>query len=104
MNVNGGADSTFGVRAFTSERVERPSAVSGRSCRRARHGVDDLRGDEVHVARDSYDWQFMPIAGQTFTDSGTTAVHGAPPDVTPPVVTVDSAVPSTLGANDASTR
>ena len=26
----------------------------------------------------SYDWQFVPIAGQTFTDSGTGAVHGAP--------------------------
>lgn len=26
----------------------------------------------------SYDWQFVPIAGQTFTDSGTVAVHGAP--------------------------
>jgi len=23
----------------------------------------------------SYDWQFVPIAGQTFTDSGTTACH-----------------------------
>ena len=26
----------------------------------------------------SYDWQFIPISGQTFTDSGTQAVHGAP--------------------------
>jgi hypothetical protein len=33
----------------------------------------------------SYDWQFVPIAGQTFTDSGTASVHGAPgaPTVTP---------------------
>ena len=31
----------------------------------------------------SYDWQFIPISGQTFTDSGTQAVHG-PPDSTPP--------------------
>ena len=23
----------------------------------------------------SYDWQFIPIAGQTFTDSGTQACH-----------------------------
>jgi len=23
----------------------------------------------------SYDWQFVPIAGQTFTDSGTTGCH-----------------------------
>jgi hypothetical protein len=23
----------------------------------------------------SYDWQFVPVAGQTFADSGTTACH-----------------------------
>ncbi len=27
----------------------------------------------------SYDWEFFPIAGQTFTDSGTGTVHDAPP-------------------------
>ena len=27
----------------------------------------------------TYDWKFLPIAGSTFTDSGTAAVHGAPP-------------------------
>ena len=26
----------------------------------------------------SYDWQFVPQAGKTFTDSGTAACHGAP--------------------------
>ncbi len=26
----------------------------------------------------SYDWQFIPISGQTFTDSGTASVHAAP--------------------------
>jgi acid phosphatase type 7 len=32
----------------------------------------------------SYDWQFVPEAGKTFTDSGTTACHGATADTTPP--------------------
>ena len=27
----------------------------------------------------SYDWKFLPVAGSTFTDSGTQAVHDAPP-------------------------
>jgi hypothetical protein len=27
----------------------------------------------------SYDWTFLPIPGQTFTDSGTTACHGSAP-------------------------
>jgi hypothetical protein len=26
----------------------------------------------------SYSWQFVPIAGQTFTDSGTEVCHGRP--------------------------
>src|SRR2546430_2998365 len=29
----------------------------------------------------SYSWQFVPVAGKTFTDSGTTACHGARPTV-----------------------
>lgn len=31
----------------------------------------------------SYDWQFVPVAGQTFTDSGTTACHAGPTVVKP---------------------
>jgi chitodextrinase len=32
----------------------------------------------------SYDWQFVPRSGSTFTDSGTTACHGSTGDSTPP--------------------
>lgn len=32
----------------------------------------------------SYDWQFIPEAGKTFTDSGSTACHGATSDTSPP--------------------
>ena len=32
----------------------------------------------------SYEWQFVPISGQTFTDSGTTACHGASSDTQAP--------------------
>ena len=31
-----------------------------------------------------YDWEFLPQAGKTFTDTGTTACHGRPSSVTPP--------------------
>ncbi|MGZ4314754.1 MAG: fibronectin type III domain-containing protein [Gaiellaceae bacterium] len=34
----------------------------------------------LHAA--SYDWQFVPVAGSTFTDSGSQVVHGAPPTTT----------------------
>jgi hypothetical protein len=33
---------------------------------------------------DRYDWQFVPEAGRTFTDAGTTACHGAPNAPPPP--------------------
>jgi len=39
---------------------------------------------ELTLHSTSYDWNFVPEAGQTFTDSGTTACHGATSDTTPP--------------------
>jgi len=39
---------------------------------------------EITLHPTSYDWQFVPEAGQTFTDSGTTACHGPSSDTTPP--------------------
>jgi chitodextrinase len=39
---------------------------------------------EITLHPTSYDWQFVPEAGQTFTDSGTTACHGPTSDTTPP--------------------
>jgi hypothetical protein len=30
----------------------------------------------------SYDWSFLPVAGQTFTDSGTASCHALPPPTT----------------------
>jgi hypothetical protein len=32
----------------------------------------------------SYDWRFVPEAGRTFTDSGSTSCHGPPPKPPPP--------------------
>jgi hypothetical protein len=33
---------------------------------------------KLYLYDDSYAWKFIPVAGQTFTDSGSTACHGAP--------------------------
>ncbi len=38
----------------------------------------------------TYDWKFLPMDGQTFTDSGTASVHPAPPQSHAPVATDDS--------------
>ncbi len=39
---------------------------------------------ELTLHPTSYDWQFVPQAGQSFTDTGTTSCHGSTSDVTPP--------------------
>jgi len=39
---------------------------------------------KLYLYDDSYAWKFVPVAGQTFTDSGSTACHGPP---APPVAT-----------------
>jgi chitodextrinase len=39
---------------------------------------------ELTLHPTSYDWSFVPEAGKTFTDSGTTACHGGTSDTTPP--------------------
>jgi PKD repeat protein len=42
---------------------------------------------KMTLRANGYDWQFIPIAGQTFTDQGTASCHGAPgqpPPNTPP--------------------
>ena len=80
MAPNGTADPTFGVRQFTvgtggaaaqsfgtalpTSQVRSPSQT---------YGVMKLT---LHAT--TYDWLFLPIAGTTFTDSGTGSVHAAP--------------------------
>jgi PKD repeat protein len=39
---------------------------------------------KVTLRPDSYDWEFIPIAGNTFRDSGTGGCHGKPGDAPPP--------------------
>ena len=53
-----------------------------------------MPGSEVRIAAtfgvlkltlhpDSYDWEFIPEAGKTLTDSGNSACHDAPPPLPP---------------------
>lgn len=75
----GDADLRFGLRQFTvgtggrshqSFRAPLPNSEvrNGRT-----YGVLKLK---LHP--DRYDWRFVPVKGQTFTDSGTAGCHGAP--------------------------
>lgn len=88
---NGVADPLFGVRQFTigtgGRSLEVLTTVAPNSEARGKsYGILKLT---LHPT--SYDWQFVPIGtpGNKFTDSGTTACHGAP-DRTGPVVSVTS--------------
>jgi hypothetical protein len=80
MDAAGQPDATYGVREIiagtggaagqTLGTIEPTSVVQNTDT----YGVLKL---VLHPS--SYDWQFIPQAGKTFTDSGTSAVHGPPP-------------------------
>ena len=76
----GDADPDFGLRQFTvgtggrSHQLFKTVLPNSEVRNGGTYGVIKLG---LHP--DSYDWQFVPEAGKTFTDSGSTACHGAPP-------------------------
>ncbi|MFY9588106.1 MAG: LamG-like jellyroll fold domain-containing protein [Actinomycetota bacterium] len=52
----------------------------------------------------SYDWRFVPVtAGALPNEFGTVAVHGPPPDTTPPVVDITGVNPPALQFDEPST-
>ena len=53
--------------------------ITGSEVRSATHGALKLT---LHAG--GYDWEFVPVAGSTFTDAGTDTCGAAPPDTTPP--------------------
>ena len=76
QNPSGAADSARGIREFvvgTGGASLRPFAtIKANSEKRNAdtHGVLKLTLNPT-----SYDWQFVPVAGKTFTDSGSTSFH-----------------------------
>jgi hypothetical protein len=79
MNASGAADTAFGIReivvgtggASAHGFVSSPSTSQVRNSGTA--GVLQLT-----LRPTSFDWRFVPVAGKTFTDTGTQAVHGKP--------------------------
>lgn len=84
-NANGARDDAYGIRQFVVGTGGIPLTGFGttRGTSEARnnttHGVLKLT---LHAA--SYDWEFVPISGGSFAESGTASTHGTPP---PPAVT-----------------
>ena len=79
MNAAGATDLAYGVRQFVVGTGGVPLGGLGspwpasQESSATSHGVIKFT---LHAS--SYDWQFIPIAGDTFTDSGTFSTHEAP--------------------------
>ena len=75
----GRADAAFGIRQFVVGTGGRPprgmsSTAPNSQMFAATHGVLKLT-----LRAGGYDWAFVPIAGKTFTDSGSGSTHAPPP-------------------------
>ena len=77
QNPNGNMDLVHGIREFvvgtggeTLMSFDAAPAANSEVRNSTTHGVIQFT---LHAT--SYDWQFIPVAGQTFTDSGTQACH-----------------------------
>ena len=96
----GRADEAFGIRQFVVGTGGRPPEGRSSTAHNSQvfattHGVLKLT-----LRADGYDWAFVPIAGKTFSDSGSGTPHSAPPTRTRKAFTatgdswVDQAYPS----------
>jgi hypothetical protein len=86
QDPDGKADAVFGLRQITAGTGGRSNYNFGTPIANS-----DVRGRPFGVlkmilADTSYSWEFTPIAGQTFTDFGSSSCHGAPgtPPTLPP--------------------
>jgi hypothetical protein len=88
----GTADSEFGITQFVvgtggaPTRAMSAAAANSESFNGSTWGVLKLT-----LGTSSYGWQFVPVAGKTFTDTGTGVIHGQPPGPPPPPPTVSNA-------------
>jgi hypothetical protein len=106
MKADGTADPQYGVREFIVGSGGIGGATLGTNVYPTSEALDGVtRGVlKLYLYDDSYAWRFIPIAGETFTDSGSTACHGAPGStggVSASLSTV-SASPTTLTASNGS--
>ena len=83
---DGTADAVFGLRQITVGTGGRSNYSFGTPVTNS-----DVRGRPYGVLKmilqdTSYSWEFTPVAGQTFTDAGSSSCHGAPgtPPTLPP--------------------
>jgi hypothetical protein len=79
IKPDGSPDAAFGIRQI----IAGSGGRSGGAVTNAFPASEVRNGStygvlKLHLYEDSYAWKFVPVAGKTFTDSGSTACHGAP--------------------------
>ncbi len=76
---SGAADPTFGIREFVAGMGGKSHYGFGTIQPNSQVRNSDTYGVlKLTLHATSYDWQFVPETGKTFTDSGTTTCHGSP--------------------------
>ena len=76
---DGTADPVFGIRQITAGTGGQSLYAFGTIAANSQVRNNNSRGVlKLTLSPGSYAWQFIPIAGRTFTDSGTGDCHGAP--------------------------
>jgi PKD repeat protein len=85
MRPDGTLDSQYGIRQITNgaggEYLYNFGTIHPNSVVRSNTSFGVLK---LTLRRGSYDWEFIPIAGNTFRDSGTGTCHGKPGGSPPP--------------------
>ncbi len=76
QDYNGVANPTLGIREFIvgTGGANHTSIASVQPNSEVRN-TDTFGALKLTLHSNSYDWNFMPVAGKTFTDSGSTACH-----------------------------
>ena len=75
MDANGVLDTARGLREFVVGTGGRPFHVLGPRANQEVANGDTWGVLKLTLRNSGYDWNFIPIAGQTFTDSGAQACH-----------------------------
>ncbi|MEX2247203.1 MAG: metallophosphoesterase [Dehalococcoidia bacterium] len=94
QTAGGVADPTLGVREFIVGTGGRSHHSFG-----SIHPNSEVRNNDSYgvlqltLSDDGYDWQFMPVAGSTFTDSGSGVCH-AGSNITPTPTRTNTPVPT----------
>lgn len=72
---DGSADPAAGIRQFVVGTGGKSREDVGTAAPNSEARGNDFGVLELTLRRGSYDWRFLPVAGATFTDAGSTACH-----------------------------